>query len=260
MPVHSAKMNEMASVQSRENRAFAYEIKYLVPTEQALKLRQWARGCMQPDPNTASGTGDGYRITSLYYDTTDLDVFHKRGSFGRAKYRVRRYDASPMVFLERKLRSERHVTKRRTLVNLSELDRLRQDECDLRWSGAWFHRRMMARGMNPSCQVSYRRTALVSENYSGLVRLTLDEDLRAWKVNGPEFHALAGGRLLVRDHMILEMKFRLAMPAMFKQALEEYLLEAQPISKYRLAVTGLGYAPPTAPLETRMLQAESAYA
>jgi len=40
----------------------------------------------------------------------------------------------------------------------------------------------------------------------------------------------------------------------------EYRLQAQPISKYRLAVTGLGYAPPTAPLETRMLQAETAHA
>ncbi len=253
-------MNEMASAQSRENRAFAYEIKFLVPTEQALELREWARSCMQPDPNTACGTGDGYRITSLYYDTGQFDVFHKRGSFGRCKYRVRRYDASHMVFLERKLRSERHVTKRRTLVNLSELERLRLDECDRQWSGAWFQRRMMARAMNPSCQISYRRTALVAENESGLVRLTLDEDLRAWKANAPEFHAIAGGSLLMRDHMILEMKFRLAMPSMFKQALEEYRLQAQPISKYRLAVTRLGYAPPTAPLETTLLQAETAHA
>ena len=260
MPVHSAKMNEMATVDSRENRAFAYEIKFLVPKEQALRLREWARGCMRPDPNSACGTGDGYRITSLYYDSGELAVFHKRGSFGRCKYRVRRYDASPMIFLERKLRSERLVTKRRTLVNLSELERLRQDECDRRWSGAWFQRRMLARGMQPSCQVSYQRTALVSENGSGLVRLTMDEDLRAWKVQGPEFHALSGGKLLLRDHMILEMKFRLAMPVMFKQVLEEYRLEAQPISKYRLAVTGLGFAPPTAPLETMMLQAEAAYA
>jgi hypothetical protein len=253
-------MNEMATTESRENRAFAYEIKFLVPAAEAVELREWARGCMRPDPNTQSGIGDSYRITSLYYDTRELDVFHKRGSFGRCKYRVRRYDASPMVFLERKLRSDRLVTKRRTLVNLSELERLRQDECDLQWSGAWFQRRMLARGMNPSCQISYKRTALVAQNASGLVRLTLDEDLRGWKTQGPEFHAIAGGKLLMRRHMILELKFRLAMPAMFKQAVDEFRLQAQPISKYRLAVTGLGFAPPTAPLETRMLQAETAYA
>ena len=214
-------MIAMANAESRENRAFAYEIKFLVPTERALDLREWARGWMRPDPNTASGSGDTYRITSLYYDTPELDVFHKRGSFGRCKYRIRRYDASPTVFLERKLRSERLVTKRRTLVNLSELERLRQDKCDLQWSGAWFQRRMLARGMNPSCQVSYRRTALVSENGSGLVRLTLDEDLRAWKVRVPEFHAIAGGKFLMRGHMIMEMKFRIALPAMFKEALGE---------------------------------------
>src|SRR3954451_22707030 len=137
-------MNVMATEQSRENRLFAYEIKFLIPTEQGYQLRQWARERMRPDPNTASGSGDEYRITSLYFDTQDLDVFHKRGSYGRCKYRARRYDASAMVFLERKLRSDRLVTKRRTLVNLSELERLRQDECDARWSGAWFQRRMLA--------------------------------------------------------------------------------------------------------------------
>ena len=250
----------MATLESRENRAFAYEIKFLVPAEQALDLRAWARERMRPDPNTASGSGDVYRITSLYYDTYNFDVFHKRGSFGRCKYRVRRYDASHLVFLERKLRSERSVTKRRTLVNMAELERLRDEESDRGWPGNWFHRRMLARRMNPSCQVSYSRTALVSENGAGLVRLTLDEDLRAWPTRQPEFHPITGGRKLMRDHVILEMKFRLAMPALFKQAVEEFGLHSQPISKYRLAVTGLGYAPATAPLETRMLQSEAAYA
>ena len=77
-------MNEMTSVQSRENRAFAYEVKFLVPSEQALKVREWARAWMNPDPNSATGTGDGYRITSLYYDTEQFDVFHKNGSGNEA--------------------------------------------------------------------------------------------------------------------------------------------------------------------------------
>ena len=250
-------MNCMADFQSRENRAFAYEIKFLIPVEQAPELRAWARARLQPDPNTASGVGDVYRITSLYYDTNGFDVFHRRGSFGRSKYRVRRYDASERVFLERKLRSDSIVTKRRTVVDIDELRRLRDFEPDRSWAGSWFHRRMLARAMNPSCQISYSRTALVSPTGAGTIRLTLDEDLRGWRVSHPEYHPLAGGKLLLKDHAILELKFRLAMPAIFQQMLEEFRLHSEPVSKYRLAVTGLGCVPQSVPPETAFPQAEA---
>ncbi|MCX6627322.1 MAG: polyphosphate polymerase domain-containing protein [Candidatus Solibacter sp.] len=250
----------MADFESRENRAFAYEIKFLIPVEQAPEVRAMARACLQPDPNTASGAGDVYRITSLYYDTYGFDVFHRRGSFGRAKFRVRRYDSSPRVFLERKLRSHSIVTKRRTLVDVDELCRLREFEPDPAWAGSWFHRRMLARALNPACQISYCRTALVSENSAGTVRLTLDEDLRASRVSHPEYLPVAGGKLLLRDHAILEMKFRMALPALFKQIMEEFRLRQRPVSKYSLAVTGLGCAPSCARLELGCMQREVAYA
>jgi len=230
----------------------------MLPVRDARELREWARARMRPDPNTQSGIGDTYRISSLYFDTRDFDVYHKRGSFGRCKYRVRRYDASEKVFLERKLRNDHSVTKRRTVVPVAELRRLRQEPAGSpgreKWPGRWFERRIETRGMAPVCQISYVRTALVSENESGLVRLTLDEDLRAWAVREPAFHTISGGSPLVHDHMIVEMKFRLGMPALFTEVLEKFRIEAQPISKYRLAVTGLGYAPATAPLETLMLE------
>ena len=98
-------------------------------------MRTWRASRMQPDPNAESGAGDVYRITSLYYDTDDFDVFHRRGSFGRSKYRVRRYDSSQRVFLERKLRNESIVTKRRTRVDIGELDRLAQADTGRRLGG-----------------------------------------------------------------------------------------------------------------------------
>lgn len=251
----------MVDFKSRETRAFAYEIKYALPTEQAREVRAWARAHMQRDPNTASGSGDVYRITSLYYDTYGFDVFHHRGSFGRAKYRVRRYDSCDRVFLERKLRTRSVVTKRRTLVDIDELDRLREMEPDRSWAGAWFHARMLGRAMHPACQISYSRTALVSETGAGLARLTLDEDLRAWRVSRPEYAPLAGGTPIFPGRTILEMKFRMAVPSLFKQMVEEFGLEAETISKYKLAVTGLGCAPlPRKIKAIQAVQAEVAYA
>lgn len=251
-------VGSMADFQSRENRAFAYEIKFLIPAEQAREAREWARSRMQPDPNAACGAGDVYRITSLYYDTYGFDVFHRRGSFGRAKYRVRRYDESPRVFLERKLRSNSVVTKRRTLVELEELARLRGEQADRAWAGGWFHGRMLARAMNPSCQISYTRTALVTQTEAGLIRLTLDEDLRAVRVGQPEYVALERATPLLKDQAILELKFRLGMPALFKQMLEQYQLAALPVSKYRMAVEALGCAPVGVPMNLTTTRSEAA--
>ena len=220
----------------------AYEIKALIPVERARAVRDWARARMRPDPNAESGAGDVYRITSLYYDTETFDVFHRRGSFGRSKYRVRRYDSSQRVFLERKLRNESIVTKRRTRVEIDELSHLRNPEPDGGWAGSWFHGRMLARAMKPACQIYYSRTALVSQTDAGLIRLTLDEDLRAWRVSQPEYLPVAGGTGLLSDHAILEMKFRITMPALFTQMLEEFQLQSQRVSKYQLALTELGQA------------------
>ncbi|MCU1237634.1 MAG: hypothetical protein JWP63_5601 [Candidatus Solibacter sp.] len=35
------------------------------------------------DPHAEGGARDGYRTTSLYYDTYGFDVFHQRGPFAR---------------------------------------------------------------------------------------------------------------------------------------------------------------------------------
>ena len=77
-------------------------------------------------------------------------MFHRRGSFGRAKYRIRRYGDSPMIFLERKLRQPGVLIKRRTQAPLDVLEHDR-DACEWRhWPGSWFDRRVAARRLEPS--------------------------------------------------------------------------------------------------------------
>ena len=104
--------------------------------------------------------------------------------------------------------------------------------------------------MNPACQISYRRTALVLETSAGLIRMTLDEDLRAWRVRQPEYLPVSGGEPLMQDHAILELKFRLVMPDLFQEMLEEFGVSRQSVSKYQLAVNALGCAPPAAVAST----------
>lgn len=229
------------SLDTRENREFASEIKFLVSPLLASQIRDWARARLVPDPNAGGQAGDGYHITSLYFDTAQFDVFHRRGSFGRSKYRIRRYGQSEIAFLERKLRTRGLLAKRRSIAKLDELERLADAAPERNWTGFWFHRRLQARGLEPVCQVSYDRIARVAMIRYGPIRLTLDNNLRALPVAGLCFNDQEGAPIL-QSRIILELKFRYEMPVLFKNLAEEFALNPQPFSKYRLAAAALELA------------------
>ncbi|MCX6927509.1 MAG: polyphosphate polymerase domain-containing protein [Verrucomicrobia bacterium] len=235
------------STETHDSRAHAWEIKFLVRPELAEQIRGWARTHLMPDPNALGPHSDSYRIASLYFDTEQFDVFHRRGSYGLGKYRIRRYGQSQTAFLERKLRTRRQLTKRRSIVELGDLERLTENEAKLDWAGYWFHRRLLLRRLAPISQVSYQRTARVAMTQYGPIRLTLDEDLLARPVGGMWFSA-PGGKAMCADQIILELKFRHAMPTLFKYLVEEFALNSQPLSKYRLAVSALNLACPAQPV------------
>jgi VTC domain len=226
------------STDSRENREFASEIKFLISPALAEQIRSWARACLSPDPYAGGEAGDSYLITSLYFDTPQFDMFHRRGSFGRSKYRIRRYNEGQVAFLERKLKTNGLLTKRRSIVELDELEQLSEDNAARDWAGYWFHRRLAARELKPVCQIAYRRTARVAMTQHGPIRLTLDDNLGALPAAGLGFTE-GQGMLLLRDQIILEMKFRSTMPALFKSLIEEFALIPKPFSKYRRAATAL---------------------
>ena len=194
---------------TRETRASASEIKFLLDEGQAPAIRAWARANLQPDPHGGGPFTDAYTTSTLYFDTRQLDVFNRRSSFGRAKYRVRRYGDATSVFFERKLRQPGVLIKRRTLDSIDAMQRLEQDEADAGWVGHWFHRRLLARRLRPVCQVTYDRTARVASTAEGLVRLTLDGNLRAASIGAPAFVPDAGEPFLA-GHNILELKYRRA--------------------------------------------------
>jgi VTC domain-containing protein len=228
------------SIDLRESREFASEIKFLIAPALAGQIRDWARARMAPDPNASGESADAYKITSLYFDTQQFDVFHRKGSFGRSKYRIRRYGESHVAFLERKLKTRGLVTKRRSIVELNELQRLSNAGAERSWPGHWFRQRLAARRFRLICQISYRRTARVATTDYGPIRLTLDENIRALPAAGLVFDDTTDGTTLAASHVILELKFRFEIPVIFKLLVEEFALNPQPISKYRLAAVALG--------------------
>jgi len=92
-------------------------------------------------------------------------------------------------------------------------------------------------------QVSYHRTARIAETELGTIRLTVDDDLRALPAAGLSF--LPGsGDVVNHSHSIVEFKFRMAMPLVFKQLVEQFAIKPQRVSKYRMAATALGLVQP----------------
>ena len=245
------------STDTRESREFASEIKFLITTALAGQIHDWARARLAPDPNAAADLGDAYRVTTFYFDTEQFDVFHRRGSFGRSKYRIRRYGENGVAFLERKLKTRGLLTKRRSVVELHELQRLAGAEAERDWAGYWFLQRLLARRLKPACQISYRRTARVAMAGCGPIRLTLDNDIHALPATGLTFKNGEKGARLLENQVILELKYRFETPVLFKLLVEEFALNPQPISKYRLAAAALGLVADASPNFSAMTKPET---
>ena len=220
---------------------YTAEIKFLLDEATGLHVREWARGRLEADEHGTGPHGDEYRVSTLYLDTAARDVFHRRGSYGRSKYRVRRYGDEQRVFLERKLRTGARLAKRRTDIPLDALPLLKGNDLVLPDNTTWFRRRVSVRQLAPVCGVSYLRTARLANTPEGRVRMTLDYSLTAstasaFAIDGP------GPAHLLTGHMILELKFRGPMPSVFKELADTFALRPGRASKYRTAADVLGIA------------------
>jgi len=230
------------SLDPRARGKLAREIKFVVSPELAAEVHTWARVHLEPDPCGTGRYADAYSITSLYLDTKDYDVLRRQGSFARAKYRIRRYGESAAVYLERKLKNQGLVGKRRTAIDEGLLDLLAKPPAG-DWAGDWFHRRVALRQLAPICQISYQRHARLGRVPEGNIRLTIDDQIRAWPVARWNFVPNRGGTPLNAGFCIVEIKYKQQLPALFEQLLLRYPLAPANLSKLRLAGSELGFVP-----------------
>ena len=211
----------------------AYEVKFLLEEELAADVERWARNHLAPDQFANPALGGAYRTTSLYTDTPQADVYFRSPRYKRRKFRVRRYGGEGWVFLERKNKAGDRVAKRRERVPVGDLQLLSPPQSAADWAGTWFHQRLFARQLRPACLVGYERTAYHGGGDEGPLRLTMDRNVRGLPWDRWEFEPLVGGKPLFGDRVILELKFRLALPGPFKKLVADMGLQAGPVSKYR---------------------------
>lgn len=237
-------MSDTPNIDSRETRDWAREIKFLVDASMRADIVEWSRENLRADGNGTGPFHDEYLTTSLYFETPDFDVFHRNRSYGRSKYRARRYGTLDFVFLERKFRTDRLLAKRRTTVSLPEVQRLAEPTADPTWRGYWFHRRVLLRRLQPLMQMSYERVARVAQAQHGLLRVTVDNNLRVLPM--PDRAFIPGvGFPLIEDKCIVEVKYRVELPALIRRFAEEFKLQPMAVSKYRIGLKQLDYAPKT---------------
>ena len=217
----------------------AYEIKFLLDEAKASEVERWACAHLTLDPHVDPELENAYRVTSLYLDTPNFDVFHRCPPHHRRKLRLRSYGSSSALFLEQKTRKGDRVLKQRTSITTDELHLLpsangRAENLD--WPGAWFQQRLIERGLRPTLQVSCVRSAFLQSGADGPLRLTLDRHLVG--VPNPDWTLLSshGGLPILTGQVVLELKYQNALPALFKQLLADMVLTSCPVSKYRLAM------------------------
>jgi hypothetical protein len=218
----------------------AYEMKFLLGPDDAHCVEAWAARHLPLDAHADPALGNAYRTVSLYLDTPALDVFHRVKPFRRRKFRVRRYGGTAAVFLERKARKGDQVRKRRCVVPEGDLALLDGPGGETAWPGWWFKEEVLASGLRPVCLVGYERLAHAGLSAEGPVRLTIDRNVRCLPAAGWQVGEVAAGLLLLEGQAILELKFRGALPSLFKLLIEELRLTPAAASKYRLGVRAWG--------------------
>ena len=228
---------------TRETRDFAREVKFVIDASMRDSIVAWSRKFLDPDGHGAGAFADEYTTSSLYFETPEYHVYRRHASYGRSKYRIRRYGRSDIIFLERKFRTERLLAKRRTTVPVGDLEFLASDAPDPNWPGYWFHRRILLRKLRPLIQMSYDRVARIGASPTGPVRMTIDTNLRVLPMPDRAFIPSVGFPIAV-DKCIIEVKYRRQLPIIFERMGVEFGIQIQKCSKYRLGLTALDYPLP----------------
>jgi hypothetical protein len=217
-----------------------FELKFLLDAFHLQAAETWAMQRLQLDPHGDPHLGGAYRTTSLYFDTPELDVYHRTPLYKRRKYRLRRYGTAPDLFLECKAKRGDRVRKTRTRIAEADLGLLQHPSSLVDWPGHWFQRRLRERRLGPACWIAYQRTAYVGAGMDGPLRLTIDRNVHGIVTNTWSLGSCGPSVPLLTDHAILELKFRSALPAPFKDLVAALRLSPCAISKYRLCRAAWG--------------------
>lgn len=220
-----------------------FELKYILDINTAQEIIEELSRYTHPDPH---GGAEGYRVTSLYYDSPDLDFFWDKieGLKYRRKVRIRIYpgtdiEAVSEAMVEIKQRINRTVQKRRLKLPLEEAYTLCRGE--YQWNhlspleqavASEINYLTAAKNLQPTCIIDYHRKAFMGTQYNPGLRITFDTDLRCRTQNLGINQDLENHHFLPLNCCIMEIKVDETVPNWVSALLTRFNCELHRVSKY----------------------------
>ena len=215
------------------------EYKYFVPSKYVSDLKYCLSKIMLEDRN--NHLAEGYKITSLYFDTPDDQDFNQKlnGVIYREKYRIRIYDKT-LSYGKFEIKRKRNQTIEKYSLDLD------YDEIEKIISGdfsplnkdsefAYVAHRMQYQKYAPKTVVEYYRNAYYLPLNN--IRVTIDTNLSnyGFKDNFLEINELKPNKIKRLEHDILEVKFNGSIPRYIMNVLSSFPIRQSAISKYALS-------------------------
>lgn len=217
-----------------------YEFKYVLNHIQARQVEEFIKKILKPDSSAEHGF---YVVTSLYFDTpTRRDYYDKlAGLKYRRKLRARTYSKNLSFYdgktwLEIKEKHDMNIIKKRRLVSFSWTGNiLNGNTADF---NDFFYLYKL-KNYKPNLIVRYQRRAYIS-NFLSPIRVTFDKNIETckWKefrYNYTIMHPVKN------NAVIMEIKFRGAMPWWFRELVNRFNLSRSVFSKYTMAADVINY-------------------
>lgn len=239
-----------------------FEMKYVVAERQAVAIRDYIWHHVESDEHMPSGETKGYRVCSLYMESSGRDIYRQAvaGASRRYKLRLRFYSDDPksLVFAEIKRRVNQVVVKHRAVVSREIAQELASSqpvwpivppktgavECTASDAGLaeFVHLRdhIQASGL---LFVSYIREAYVSR-HGDHARVTFDRDVRGCTYQvGEQLLFPTIGVTPLLGKVVLELKFTERCPNWMVELVRHFNLDRTSVAKYVLCLQAAGLAP-----------------
>ncbi|MFM7100721.1 MAG: VTC domain-containing protein [Verrucomicrobiota bacterium] len=224
-----------------------WELKYVIPNDLALAIREFVRPYLEIDEYGAGRPNLSYSIHNLYLDSDDLAIYWGtiNGNKNRYKLRLRFYEDNPNspIYFEIKRRMNDAILKQRGGVKRPAVERVLAGHLpgpeelvsgDARQLVAIqrFVELMHRDRAQPTAHVCYDREAWISP-VDNSVRVTMDRNVFISPEFLTRFSAQMDDPLLVfGDWVILELKFTGRFPDWFKELVRVFNLRQGSASKY----------------------------
>lgn len=247
--------DEPLHVASRLHAFNRFELKYLVPVEQAAEIRDELAERMDSDLHSPVG---GYGVWSLYYDSPQLRFYWEKieGLKFRRKLRIRHYGNldgvtdDSMVCVEIKQRVNRVTQKRRIMLPYGVARQLCDDRELVEHSPkerAFIHEVLelvIRLNLQPTAITGYQREAFVGRDADTGLRVTFDRRIRG---RDRDFHfgtPTPENRFTIPPHLsVMEIKVNERTPHWITDLAARRNLNLIRVSKYVQSIEAFGLAP-----------------